>query len=525
MITYVDDSIGRLQSFTRGFFLFEKIRQYFASNNKAQPIGDSNQELFETLSSSVNTWPVYKALQQMDLITQLHGVMNIESGNVGVYTRLFADCDTEIHTTEDSENICKCGRNEKNFISLRCGDGDGLYSVYSIINSKSEMYVVDDELPGISGEEIGYLIRCNAGITEDCVEEALNDLSVHHPILPDPKLIDRELKSNFYLFGKIMNLNKIFISDAKANINGPDAILTSNYPTLGEYYVFAVCLNQPRDQHGMLPYLANEKLSETIIVPRDIIVLHKNYVKNILPLVEKLPIQLSQIDEDWLKSVVICHMFPIPELTYTINSDLYITAYGRLDLAASWLVQAHLFQGEEFFEQPWDEIADLISETPEQLSELYASRSLFEKAEEVSLDFINSDSKMNEDIAITINSLAFLVYLPQKEHEKAKPLLARVVDEFSGLQVGIAYGNLGIIEFDLNHIREAKDYFSKSFNIVQGTWAEDEALYYLGLINLSLGEQDEAVNFLEKCHESTRIGGNYPQLSKLKLDEIFSQNK
>lgn len=70
----------------------------------------------------------------------------------------------------------------------------------------------------------------------------------------------------------------------------------------------------------------------------------------------------------------------------------------------------------------------MISETPEQLSKIYTSRSLFEKAEEVSLDFINSDSKMNEDIAITINSLAFSVYLPQKEHEKAKPLLARVVN-------------------------------------------------------------------------------------------------
>jgi tetratricopeptide (TPR) repeat protein len=506
----------------KGILMFQKIRKYIKGDNKSQSISDSNQELlYEMLTSSVNTWPVYEALQKLDLITQLHGVINIESGNVGIYTKFFGECDTEIHTTEYLKELCKCGRNENNFISLRCGDGDGLYTVFTLVNSKNEMYLANEELPGISVADLGYLIRCNAGITEDCVEEALNDLSVHHPIFPDPKLIEDKSKSSFYLFGSIMNLNKIFISDAQASINGPDAILTSNYPTLGEYYVFAVCLNQPRDQHGMFPNMPSEKLSETIIVPRDIIVLHKDYAQKLLPLVENLPRQLSQIHKDWLYSIVTAHMQPIPELTYRPNSDIYLSVYGRSDLAAPWLAQAHLFQGEEFFEEPWSEIVDLIAKNPQELSRIYSTRGLFKKAEEVSLDFINSESKMTEEIAITINSLAFSVYFPQKQYDKAKLLLARVINEFTGFQVGIAYGNLGLIEFELNLVREAKNSFSKSFDLVQGTWAEGEALYYLALINLKIGERDEAVNLFEKCYERPQLD-SYRQLSKLKLDEIFS---
>jgi tetratricopeptide (TPR) repeat protein len=165
---------------------------------------------------------------------------------------------------------------------------------------------------------------------------------------------------------------------------------------------------------------------------------------------------------------------------------------------------------------------NMLAQTIEQLR-IYAEKGLLDKAEEVSLELINSDSKMNEDIAITINTLVFRVYLPQKEYEKARVLLERVVNEFSGLQAGIAYGNLGIIEFNSKRIPEAKECFSKSFDLVKGTWAEDEALYYLGLIAINQGNEKKAITLLEKCYEHIESGTDYPQLAKMKLDEIFSQ--
>jgi len=503
--------------------MFKKLKNYLKGDVHSQSLEESNHERhLETVSSSVNTWPVYQKLQQMDLLTQFHGLINIESGNIGIYTQFFSECDTEIHVQDSSEQMCKCGRNEKNFISLRCGDGDGIYPVFALIDSMSDMILAQEGLPGLSVNEIGYLIRCNAGDADVSVEVVSSGYA-HESVYPSDILINEKVKSNFYLFGKITNLKKIYISDAQAGINSPNAILNSNYPTLGEYFVFAICLTQPRDEHEILPNSSSEKLSDTIIVPRDIIVLHKNYAKNLLHLVEELPLDMRQIEKDWLNSAVQCHLQPIPELTYMTNFDIYARIYGRSDLGASWLTQAYLFEGEDYFDEPWSQIENMLAQTTEQLSNLYARRGLLDKAEEVSLELINSDSKMNEDIATTINSLVFSVYLPQKKYEKAKVLLERVVNEFSGLQAGIAYGNLGIIEFNSKQIPKAKECFSKSFDLVKGTWAEDEALYYLGLIAINQGNKEEGITLLEKCYEHVESGTNYPQLAKMKLDEIFSQ--
>lgn len=522
-------------------FMSSKVNTYLLNLQKGKDVDQSVvkyvEQFFEFMSSKVNTWPIFEKLNRMNLAAQLHGVVNIESGRIGIYTGYFDDekC-SGLHSISNATNLCACGRSSENFISLRCGDGDGLYPVFALIDLSLYSYeIVDEEIKNeygynyanLSSSEIGYLIQCNTSITEHIVDNAVEGVEVLNLITPEPKLINENHKSYFYFFGKFLNLDKIFISDAQATLNGADAILSSNYPKLGEYYIFAICLHEPRDGNGILSNISNNKLPDTVIVPRNIIVIHKDYAEDLLALAEPLPRNISQIENEWLNSVINSHLQPIPNFTYKRNADIYYFAYGRNDIAGSWLVQAHQFEGEDFFTKPhfeesWSDILPKLAPTVEQLSYLYASRGLLDCAEKISLDFINSHLEvMTEEVATTINSLVYGIYTPQRKFDKGTALLQRVIHEFSGLQVGIAFGNLGIIEIESDEILKAKDSFTKSLEIVEGTWAEDEPLYYLGSIALQEGDKEGAISFLEKCLEHLPSGGKYPQLAKIKYDEIF----
>lgn len=520
-------------------FMSSKVNTYLLNLQKGKDVDQSVvkyvEQFFEFMSSKVNTWPIFEKLNRMNLAAQFHGVVNIESGRIGIYTGYFDDekC-SGLHSISNATNLCACGRSSENFISLRCGDGDGLYPVFALIDLSSEFIEIADEgikneygynYAPLSSSEIGYLIQCNTSITEHIVDNAVEGVEVLNLITPEPKLINENHKSNFYFFGKFLNLDKIFISDAQATLNGADAILSSNYPKLGEYCIFAICLHEPRDRHGILPKISNNKLSDTVIVPRNIIVIHKDYAEELLALAEPLPRSIGQIENEWLNSVINSHLQPISNFTYKRNCDTYLYAYGRSDIAGSWLVQAHQFEGEDFFThfgESWSDILPTLAPTVEQLSFLYCSRGLLDCAEKISLDFINSNlDVMTEEVAVTINSLVYGVYIPQRKFDKGTALLQRVLHEFSGLQVGIAFGGLGIIEFETDEILKAKDSFIRSLEIVEGTWAETEPLYYLGSIALEEGDKEGAISFLEKCLEHLPSGGKYPQLAKIKLDEIF----
>jgi len=89
-----------------------------------------------------------------------------------------------------------------------------------------------------------------------------------------------------------------------------------------------------------------------------------------------------------------------------------------------------------------------------------------------------------------INSLSFLVLMPQGRYDEAETLLRRSVELNGGYQSANSQCNLGICAFQQDYLDTAHEHFVSVLRHAEGPF--DEALHYLALVEEARGNEIEA---------------------------------
>ena len=469
------------------------------------------------LLESIDDW-----FDMNSIALEFEGQVNIEGGMIAVASARFQEFCLADHY-DQSEDFCECGRSVDNFISMLSGNGDGLYAVMTL---KDHADVNLQKKISRTSRSIGYVIDCDTRQSDQYFVDAdTNQAGLLDGLSISKYLINEEPK--LYHFGTISNSDGIFISDKGAHVNSKYAMISSQSELCGKYFVFAICTEGPGMLAGAEHLLHGLNSNANMIVPRLILVVHQNYVGELLEISEKLPLTLSELEDSWNKATVMMHSED-QSRTAIWNNYIFKESLGTFGPNAtgfehaSWILQGTVFFEGEFLE-PWEIISRLLTswaadgDDPDLLIkndiiEMHNDRSMFEKSEKI-LDELISKHKGLESGAFKVNDLCFSVYFPQNKLDDAEKLLLEVLNwqNLSKNIVGITYGNLGIIEYRRNNYSKSKEFFNLSLSADP---SNDEALYYLGCISTNENDHVSATAFWNKCTSQT---GMYSELAILKL--------
>ena len=477
------------------------------------------------LLESIDDW-----FDKNSIALEFEGQVNIEGGMIAVASARFQEFCLADHY-DQSDAFCECGRSEDNFVSMLSGNGDGLYAVMTL---RDHTKVKLQKKISRTRRSIGYVIDCDTRQSDQYFDDAdtdqaglLDGLSISN------YFIDEEPK--LYHFGTIFNSNGIFISDKGAHVNSKYAIISSKSELCGKYFIFAICTEGPGMLAGAEDLLHGLNKNENMIVPRLILIVHQNYVGELLEISEKRPLTLSELEEAWNKSTVMTHLEDQSK-TAIWNNYIFKKNLGRFGTNPSGSEQASwVFQGKALFEdeflEPWEKYNNFmrswtfqgadpsLGATPDQIMafnnlilHLYIERGMFDKCPELSKTVMDH-FKGVEDAAVFINTLCFSAYFPQNNLEDAEKLLLELLNwkNLSKRIIGVTYGNLGIIEYRHKNYSQSKAFFDLSLD---ANPTDTEAFYYLGCISANEGDRVSATAFWNKCSSQT---GRYPELAILKL--------
>ncbi|MEI6096614.1 MAG: hypothetical protein WCR08_14360, partial [Gammaproteobacteria bacterium] len=449
--------------------------------------------------------------------------VNIETASIAIASSRFQECDCDPFDNPDYS--CECGRSIKNVVSMRCGDGDGLYAVMTL---RDHTNVKTQNKIARTTRSIGYVIDCDSQHESGYLEEAnmdraglLDGLSISQ------SLVDKEL--HLYDFGTVRNTDGIFISDKRAHVNSSYAIISSQDELLGKYYIFAICTEEAKYPIGYYPKGAKQQNEKRVIVPRLIIVAHQNYAAEFLEISEKLPISHEELSDSWMTSIVNMHLEHASNTAIWNNANLKQDIEGFGNRAGkskcSWVAQGMRFYTEEFLEW-WEHIYTDLSSLAARtvvsnddaksylnylVAELDTTRAMFDESEKIYSELINK-YKGTRSGASFVNDLCFSLFFPQNKLQEAETLLLDLLNwqEPSDQKI-IAHGNLGIIEYRRNNYSKAKEFFNLSLSADP---TDSEALYYLGCISFHENDLVRANSFWNKCSLRT---GMYDELAIMKL--------
>jgi len=453
---------------------------------------------------------------------ELEGQVNIEGGMIAVASARFQEFCFADHY-DQSEYFCECGRSVDNFISMLSGNGDGLYAVMTL---RDHTNVKLQKKISRTSRSIGYVIDCDTRQSYQYFEDADRDQAGLVDGLSISKyFIDEEPK--LYHFGTISNSDGIFISDKGAHISSKYAMISAQSELCGKYFVFAICTEGPGMFAGAEDLLHGLNNNENMIVPRLMLIVHQNYVDELLEISEKLPITHLELEESWNKSSVMMHSED-QSRTATWNNYIFKESLGTFgpnatgSEHASWILQGTVFFKGEFLE-PWEIISSLLTSwaadgddsdllIKNDLIDMHNDRSMFERSEKILAELI-SKHKGLESGALKVNDLCFSVYFPQNKLEDAEKLLLEVLNwqNLSKRIVGVTHGNLGIIEYKRDNYSKAREFFNLSLSADP---TDSEALYYLGCISANENDHASGTAFWNKC---TPQIGMYSELAILKL--------
>ena len=458
---------------------------------------------------------------------EYEGQVNIEGGMIAVASSRFQEFCLADHN-DQSDAFCECGRSKDNFVSMLSGNGDGLYAVMTL---RDHTNVNLQNKISRTPRSIGYVIDCDTRQSDQYFDDADTDQAGLLDGLSISKYLTDEEPKLFH-FGTISNSDGIFISDKGAYLNSKYAMISSKSELCGKYFVFAICTDGPGMFAGAEHLLHGLNTNANMIVPRLILVVHQNYVSELLEISEKLPLNLSELEDSWNKATVMMHSED-QSRTAIWNNYLFkknLGAFGprsNFMQYASWILQGVTFFEDEFLEQEEIVINILSSWAAERgakpgndtvllvmnaIIRLYEDRGMFEKSEWESLELITKHNGL-ESGASKVSDLCFSTYFPQNKLEDAEKLLLEVLNwhNLSERIIGVTHGNLGIIEYRRKNYSRAKEFFSLS---LRSNPTDSEALYYLGCISFHENDKSSATSFWNNCLSQR---GKYAEWAILKL--------
>ena len=460
------------------------------------------------------------------LALELEGQVNIEGGMIAVSSARFQEFCLADHN-DRSDAFCECGRSVDNFISMLSGNGDGLYAVMTL---RDHTNVKLQKKISRTRRSIGYVIDCDTRQSDQYFVDAdTNQAGLLDGLSISKYLINEEPK--LYHFGTISNSDGIFISDKGAHVNSKYAMISSQSELCGKYFVFVICTEGPGMLAGAENLLHGLNSNQNMIVPRLILIVHQNYVGELLEISEKLPLTLSELEDSWNKSTVMMHSQDQSK-TAIWNNYAFKESLGAFGPRsnfmqyASWVFQGTYFFEDEFLKQQkiirnlvisWaaqrDDSELLMKNT---MIKLYNDRAIFEQSEKISVELIHAHKGL-ESGAEKVNDLCFGTYFPQNKIDDAERLLQVVLNwhnnwhNLSERIVGITYGNFGIIEYRRKNYSKAKEFFNLS---LRSNPTDSEALYYLGCISFHENDKSSATSFWNNCLSQR---GKYAEWAILKL--------
>lgn len=216
-------------------------------------------------------------------LAYLIGFFNVESGEVSISSQRFLLCDSCWNDHEISIVCTTCGRDGKNFIKMRSGAGDGVYSLFRFfekdnpVNSIGGMIILDYVFN--AGTLLPYQLDRNGprihdldftDVTNDCAGEFIGQVACkdYENQEEDAEYdeLTRQAESEYPFLAGTMKANKFgfYVGDASADNDGSFALLSVGV-TQGLYNVYlfgdiAIYLKEDIASDFQLP--SKSKLSE-----------------------------------------------------------------------------------------------------------------------------------------------------------------------------------------------------------------------------------------------------------------------
>jgi hypothetical protein len=348
---------------------------------------DEDEEGFGSSTETVNkpNWGSFQDFWincELTITPRLLGFVDIEGGHVGISGRWIPSCDNCF-----SEVTCvDCGRNPSNYLHLRAGNGDGVYSVFEISFEEKVVgaFLMLDDF-GYTPALIESISEVNSSHEEN--PEVLNDfyINFYENFYESIGYLDKSLQLHF--FGDIeAGENPIYLRDGEAagiiifgesgqGRDSKQSLVTLNNILPGSYRTF-VFANRNEENNN-------------ILVPRSVLLLEENAAEEIgLTRDFAKPIDLQEEYVRWNDSSVFARIGgPLAPYAISANKDWCDLRFARelrvedFDTARdmrmewlSWLLMLEKYAPSADIQELIQEIADKI-DLP--LSTIYYARGQF----------------------------------------------------------------------------------------------------------------------------------------------------
>jgi hypothetical protein len=260
----------------------------------------------------------------LTITPRLLGFVDIEGGHVGISGKWIPSCDNC-----SSEVTCAdCGRNPSNYLHLRAGNGDGVYSVFEISFEEKVVgaFLMLDDF-GYTPALIESISEANSSHEED--PEVLNDFysNFYENFYESIGYLDKSLQMHF--FGDIeAGENPVYSRDGEAagivifgesgqGRDSKQSLVTLNNILPGNYRTFV--------------FANRDEGNNNILVPRSVLLLEENSAEEIgLTKDFAKPIDLFEEYLRWNESTVFARIGgPLAPYAISANKDWCDLRFAR----------------------------------------------------------------------------------------------------------------------------------------------------------------------------------------------------
>lgn len=260
------------------------------------------------------TWGAFRSFWtdcDITITPHLRGFVDIEGGAVGVSNKWLPIC----QECFGSVKCEKCGRNLKNTLQIRAGDGDGVYPVFQLTFEEEIVggLCLFDEGAQMAPNLINSILETSENIEEDLgfLGEYYTDFySLFYNFIEN---YDKNLKMYFAGEIKVVPIDK--------NSKSGMLLIGESFEGADSNQSIIALRNMPVGNYKLFVFGDRDSLNGNIIVPRALLILESKSAAQI-GLIENFCTQLNMEEEVnlWNKSLVLSRIGE-PAAPYALNAN------------------------------------------------------------------------------------------------------------------------------------------------------------------------------------------------------------
>lgn len=253
----------------------------------------------------------------------LSGFLNIEGGYLGIASELLPSCRICFGTATDSVfvNCDDCGRSPSNFISLRAGQGDGVYPVYTLAWGQDFLGTISILGPGsdyVAGfAEVLEKVKANEEPVQAYWDFFWNFLSNLDPTLRVYYLGTLTADADLTRSSQDNPFSSYYFADATAGSNSQEAVVMVKDLRPGKQDIFMFARREPENANALVPLV--------------VLTLEQNLAKQIGLPSGHTTLDLQQETSNWNNSQVLSHFDFVTAAANSavINAQYFLSLTGK----------------------------------------------------------------------------------------------------------------------------------------------------------------------------------------------------